>query len=71
MPFITDQTDPSDGRTLSQYSLGAWQNILLHLAWQAQIAVAGGTTKMVDQSSWIEDSASAGQEYVNIDLKQP
>jgi hypothetical protein len=34
------------------------------------MTVAGGATKMLAQSSWIEDSASAGQEYGNIYLKQ-
>jgi hypothetical protein len=71
IPIIATITDPADQKAMSQFSLGSWDGIMPHLQWQANITIANGSHKVVTQGDWIEDPSSAGQEFLNIYLKQP
>ena len=71
IPITATITDPADQKAMSQFSLGSWDGIMPHLQWQANITIANGSHKVVTQGDWIEDPSSAGQEFLNIYLKQP
>jgi hypothetical protein len=71
IPITATITDPTDQKAMSQFSLGSWAGIMSHLQWQANITIANGSHQVVTQAGWIEDPSSAGQEYLNIYLKQP
>jgi hypothetical protein len=62
IPITGTQPDPRDKTILSQYSLRGFQAILKHLKWQ----LPSGK----DQTSWVQDPGSGGQEYLDIFLRQ-